>query len=171
MKKIIIKYILLSFSLISNIITVNKNNGDPFDYINSDIIKITNIVDFTQKINQENIIVVVISYLNNNYGDIESDFYFMAIQYTNLKNQFAINKNIQFYRTHMCKGISDTLLEPSAPAMQIYFEGKKINSINGKKSKTILFAAIIDALKNNIYKNHIESDIYYIEENNNDLLQ
>ncbi len=151
------------FSLICFILFFNynyfNNNGDPFDYIRSDIIIIKDLDFLMNKINQEDKIIIVFSYINNYFGDTEFDFYNMAMIYSDLKKQFIYNKNIEFYRAHMCSGISPLLLELSAPSMQIYYQGKKIKSISGKKDKSTLLRAIINALKSNLNKN-ILKEVY-----------
>lgn len=136
------------------------NVGDPFDFIHSDVILINDCDTFIQKVSQEDKIIIVFSYLNNHYGDSDFDFSNMAILYSNLKKQFATNKNIEFYRAHMSQGISGLLLEPISPSMQIYHLGIKIKSINGRKEKSILFKAIIEALRNNLNKGIFEENEY-----------
>lgn len=155
MNKLFNQFIFLLLIIFNNNLLVS--NGDPFDYIASDIERINNEIDFINKISQDNKIIIIFSYLNNFYGDIESDFYIMASLYTELKRQFAGNKNIEFYRSYMCSGIHHYLLDDYAPSMQIYYNGKKIKSISGRKNKNILLKNIIEVLQSNF------KTIYYEE--------
>jgi hypothetical protein len=128
----------------------SSNNGDPFDYISSGLSVINDSLTFAHKILQRSKIIIVFVYQNNLYGDTNNDFYHMASIYTSLAKQFSNNKNIEFYRSHMSQGISPLLLDLAAPSMQIYYEGKKIQSLPGKQTKNDLLKAIIEALRNNL---------------------
>lgn len=136
-----------------------NNNGDPFDYISSEIPLIFDFSTFANKILEGNKIIVIISYLNNYYGDNHNDFYTMALLYTDLKKQFSNNKNIEFYRVHMCQGISPLLLDLASPSMQIYYQGVKIDSLHGQQSKNALLKIIISALRNNLKSIINENDL------------
>jgi len=155
----------LSFSLLIVLYKNNfmNSNGDPFDYISSDIPIILDSSTFVNKILEGNKIIVVISYLNNYYGDNHNDFYSMALLYTDLKKQFSNNKNIEFYRVHMCQGISQSLLDIASPSMQIYYQGIKIDSLYGKQTKSVLLKIIISALRNNLKTIINENDLIKIE--------
>jgi hypothetical protein len=155
----------LSFSLLIVLYKNNfmNSNGDPFDYISSDIPIILDASTFVNKILEGNKIIVVISYLNNYYGDNHNDFYSMALLYTDLKKQFSNNKNIEFYRVHMCQGISQSLLDIASPSMQIYYQGIKIDSLYGKQTKSALLKIIISALRNNLKTIINENDLIKIE--------
>ena len=141
------------------------NNGDPFDYIFSDIVLINDAITFIKKVMQEDKIIVIFSYHNNHYGDTDFDFYDMAKTYSDLKKQFSYNRNIEFYRVYMNQGVSSLFLEPVSPAMQIYYQGEKIKSINGKVDKKFLLKNIIDSLRNNLSKGIFKENDYleYLE--------
>jgi hypothetical protein len=155
-KSIYLLSVALLFFYFKSIFMIN--NGDPFDYISSEIRLINDAITFTSKIQQKNKIIVVIAYLNNYYGDTSNDFYAMATIYTDLKKQFANNKNIEFYRVHMSQGISPLTLDLTAPSMQIYYEGKKITSVHGRQNKNIRLRVIIDILRNNLKSIMNEND-------------
>jgi hypothetical protein len=87
----------------------------------------------------------------------------MALLYTDLKKQFSNNKNIEFYRVHMCQGISQSLLDIASPSMQIYYQGIKIDSLYGKQTKSALLKIIISALRNNLKTIINENDLIKIE--------
>ncbi len=89
--KILRLYILLFLSTIFLNLKMSIN-GDPFDFINSEVILIRSLDELVNKVSQENKIIIIFSYLNNFYGDTESDFYDMALIYTHLKRQFSHNK-------------------------------------------------------------------------------
>ena len=152
--KIFFLPVFLNIILFLNNACINRNNGDPFDYIGSNIEMLYNFQDFATCINQEDKIIVVISYINNFYGDKDSDFYLLAQIFSDLKRQFGSNKYIEFYRAYMCQGISGALLAPYCPSMQIYFQGNKIKTVDGRHGRDVFFRAIIEALKNNITKSY-----------------
>jgi hypothetical protein len=139
-------YFFLFFFICSNI-TININNGDPFHYINSRIKKINHYDEFMSILEQENVVIVIISYHNNFYGTSEKEFSEMAAIYEDLKKQFSGNQKVAFYRVHMTSGIHSCLLEDKSPSVQIYYNKMKLNSLSGKKLKKDLVKFIMSTLQ------------------------
>jgi hypothetical protein len=147
MKKVVNFLLYASLGFFWSIFSV-INNGDPFDYIGSDIKKISHQsdLDLILEDNSESL-VVIFSYLNYCYGSLASDFYEMASIYDQLKKNFSSNKKVKCYRAHTHRGFS-SLVGVRMPAMHIFYNKAKIKTVSGKKTKEFLFSVIINELKN-----------------------
>lgn len=139
-------YFFLFFCIYSNI-AININNGDPFDYIHSRIKKINHYDEFMRILDQQDVLIVIITYHNNFYGTSEKEFAEMASIYEDIKKQFSGNQKVIFYRAHMTSGIHFCLLEEKSPSLQIYYNKIKLNSLSGKKQKKDLSKFITSTLQ------------------------
>lgn len=155
-KKLLFCYFIYCFFCIVTSKSRVKN-GDPFDYISSDIKKINYWYDFNnlviqQTINDLECFVIVFAYLNHCYGSVDSDFYEMALIYDSLKKNLSLNKKVKFYRAHPSRGFS-YLLSKKMPALHIFHRGNKICTVSGKRTKEYLINTMMKKMRQQITKN------------------
>lgn len=135
---------LLLFLLIQNLFSLHP---DPFSAIESKIPIIKSnrgLYDVLEK--NSDSLVIVITYITHVFTESEANFYYMPRIYEDLFAKCKGNKSILFYRMHATKSCPQ-LLSQKLPAMNIFFGGQRISSLQGKKSKKELFDAIMQTTK------------------------
>ena len=122
--------------------------GDPFQHIKSTIPYINNYEEFCNVMSQDNYYVLIVSYQDNHFGKNEESFVLMAHRFDLMYKQLANHKKIKIYRAHMTKNIHPALYGFKNPSLQIYYQGKKIATLEGPVSKR----EISNFLQNNIFR-------------------